>query len=289
MEENSKVKISVIMPVYNTKESDFRAAIESVLTQTYKNFEFIIINNASQTDVKSVVESYQDERIRYFELKENHGCAVARNFGIKNMRGEYYAAMDSDDIALPTRFEKEVEILDNNPNVVLVASWFRRFPEDKIVKAPLRPRLLDFLVRDFLVHSSLMIRVKKENLQEFLYREDNEVCDDIELYSRLIFKGEFYVIPEVLLDYRCEGQGISIEKSQKVAEIAKRIKHRQLDFLTTDKDLQKQIVKLLVRNYKIKKNFIERIFSVKNIAIFDSAYKVITILNIEIKIRKGSL
>ena len=65
------------MPVYNTKESDFRAAIESVLTQTYKNFEFIIINNASQTDVKSVVASYQDERIRYFELKENHGCAVA--------------------------------------------------------------------------------------------------------------------------------------------------------------------------------------------------------------------
>ncbi len=289
MEENSKVKISVIMPVYNTKESDFRAAIESVLTQTYKNFELIIINNASQTDVKSVVASYQDERIRYFELKENHGCAVARNFGIKNMRGEYYVAMDSDDIALPTRFEKEVEILDNNPNVVLVASWFRRFPEGKIVKAPLRPRLLDFLVRDFLVHSSLMIRVKKENLQEFLYREDNEVCDDIELYSRLIFKGEFYVIQEVLLDYRCEGQGISIEKSQKVAEIAKQIKHRQLDFLTTDKDLQKQIVKLLVRNYKIKKNFIERIFSVKNIAIYDSAYKVITILNIEIKIRKGSL
>ena len=91
------------------------------------------------------------------------------------------------------------------------------------------------------------------------------------------------------MDYRCEGQGISIEKSQKVAEIAKQIKHRQLDFLTTDKDLQKQIVKLLVRNYKIKKNFIERIFSVKNIAIYDSAYKVITILNIEIKIRKGSL
>ena len=282
-------KVSVIMPVYNTKESDLRTAIESILNQSFKDFEFIIINNASTTDIKAIVDCYQDRRIRYFELKENHGGAVARNFGIKNMSGKYYAVMDSDDISLSTRLEKQVEILDKNPEIVLVASWFKRFPENKIIKAPTYPKLLDFLTCDFLGHSSLMIRVNKERLEDFLYKEENEVCDDIELYSRLIFKGDFYVIPEVLLDYRCEGQGISTEKSQKVQEVAKQIKQKQMDFLTTDKNIQKQIIALLVKNYHIEKSFWERIFSVKNIAVFHFVYKVITIFNIEIKIRKGSL
>ena len=282
-------EVSVVMPVYNTPEPVLREAIKSILNQTYKDFEFLIINNGSDSDIKAIVDSYNDSRIRYFEIKENTGCAHARNLGLQNMRGKYYAVMDSDDIAYPLRLEKQINVFRENPDILLCASYFRRFPENKVIKAPENPGLLDFLTKDFLGHSTVMIKMPAQNREDFLYREDYEVCDDIDLYSRLFLKGRFYVIPEVLLDYRFEGKGISIKKAQKVAEYAKCIKNRQMKFLTSDKHLQKQVEKLLVKNYRIEKSLAERIFSIKNTAIFNSMYKVITIFNMEFKLRKADL
>lgn len=280
-------KVSVVMPVYNTPDEVLKEAVESILNQTYKDFELLIINNGSYSDIKTVIDKYSDSRIKYYEIKENHGVAAARNLGIEKMSGEYYAVMDSDDIASPDRLEKQVQIFEAEPDVLLCASWFKRFPEEVVVKAPLKPGLLDFLKRDFLGHSTVMIRIG--NKKEFLYQEEYEVCDDIELYSRLIMKGRFYVIPEALVNYRFEGKGISIKKSNKVSECAKKIKNQQMEFLTSDKKLQKKIINLLVSDTKIEKSFMERIFSIKNIAVFNYMYKIVTVLNIEFKFRKGSL
>ena len=280
-------KVSVVMPVYNTPDEVLKEAVESILNQTYKDFELLIINNGSCSDIKTVIDKYSDSRIKYYEIKENHGVAAARNLGIEKMSGEYYAVMDSDDIASPDRLEKQVQIFEAEPDVLLCASWFKRFPEEVVVKAPLKPGLLDFLKRDFLGHSTVMIRIG--NKKEFLYKEEYEVCDDIEFYSRLIMKGRFYVIPEALVNYRFEGKGISIKKSNKVSECAKKVKNQQMEFLTSDKKLQKKIINLLVSDTKIEKSFIERIFSIKNIAVFNYMYKIVTVLNIEFKFRKGSL
>ncbi len=280
-------KVSVVMPVYNTPDEVLKEAVESILNQTYKDFELLIINNGSCSDITTVIDKYSDSRIKYYEIKENHGVAAARNLGIEKMSGEYYAVMDSDDIASPDRLEKQVQIFEAEPDVLLCASWFKRFPEEVVVKAPLKPGLLDFLKRDFLGHSTVMIRIG--NKKEFLYKEEYEVCDDIELYSRLIMKGRFYVIPEALVNYRFEGKGISIKKSNKVSECAKKIKNQQMEFLTSDKKLQKKIINLLVSDTKIEKSFMERIFSIKNIAVFNYMYKIVTVLNIEFKFRKGSL
>ena len=280
-------KVSVVMPVYNTPDEVLKEAVESILNQTYKDFELLIINNGSCSDITTVIDKYSDSRIKYYEIKENHGVAAARNLGIEKMSGEYYAVMDSDDIASPDRLEKQVQIFEAEPDVLLCASLFKRFPEEVVVKAPLKPGLLDFLKRDFLGHSTVMIRIG--NKKEFLYQEEYEVCDDIELYSRLIMKGRFYVIPEALVNYRFEGKGISIKKSNKVSECAKKIKNQQMEFLTSDKKLQKKIINLLVSDTKIEKSFMERIFSIKNIAVFNYMYKIVTVLNIEFKFRKGSL
>ena len=280
-------KVSVVMPVYNTPDEVLKEAVESILNQTYKDFELLVINNGSCSDITTVIDKYSDSRIKYYEIKENHGVAAARNLGIEKMSGEYYAVMDSDDIASPDRLEKQVQIFEAEPDVLLCASWFKRFPEEVVVKAPLKPGLLDFLKRDFLGHSTVMIRIG--NKKEFLYQEEYEVCDDIELYSRLIMKGRFYVIPEALVNYRFEGKGISIKKSNKVSECAKKIKNQQMEFLTSDKKLQKKIINLLVSDTKIEKSFMERIFSIKNIAVFNYMYKIVTVLNIEFKFRKGSL
>lgn len=280
-------KVSVVMPVYNTPDEVLKEAVESILNQTYKDFELLIINNGSCSDIKTVIDKYSDSRIKYYEIKENHGVAAARNLGIAKMSGEYYAVMDSDDIASPDRLEKQMQIFEAEPDVLLCASWFKRFPEGVVVKAPLKPGLFDFLKRDFLGHSTVMIRIG--NKKEFLYKEEYDVCDDIELYSRLIMKGRFYVIPEALVNYRFEGKGISIKKSNKVSECAKKIKNQQMEFLTSDKKLQKKIINLLVSDTKIEKSFMERIFSIKNIAVFNYMYKIVTVLNIEFKFRKGSL
>lgn len=280
-------KVSVVMPVYNTPDEVLKEAVESILNQTYKDFELLIINNGSCSDITTVIDKYSDSRIKYYEIKENRGVAAARNLGIEKMSGEYYAVMDSDDIASPDRLEKQMQIFEAEPDVLLCASWFKRFPEEVVVKAPLKPGLLDFLKRDFLGHSTVMIRIG--NKKEFLYQEEYEVCDDIELYSRLIMKGRFYVIPEALVNYRFEGKGISIKKSNKVSECTKKIKNQQMEFLTSDKKLQKKIINLLVSDTKIEKSFMERIFSIKNIAVFNYMYKIVTVLNIEFKFRKGSL
>ena len=130
-----KPRVSIVMPVYNTKEVYLREAIESVLNQTYYDFEFIIVNNASTEPVKNIIDDYPDKRIKYLELKENFGAAHARNYAISQMKGIYYAAMDSDDICCNTRLEKQVKFLDNNDEYNIVCSWFETFPKIKIIKA----------------------------------------------------------------------------------------------------------------------------------------------------------
>ena len=117
------MKVSVLMPIYNTKEEYLRTAIESILNQTYKDYEFLIYDDASNIDLQSIVMSYNDERIIYKKFEKNQGISKIRNELVKDSRGEYLAIMDHDDISLPERFEKQVKLLDNNPNIGVVGCW----------------------------------------------------------------------------------------------------------------------------------------------------------------------
>ena len=105
-------KVSVLFPVYNTNETFLRAAIESVLAQTFTDFEFIIVNDASSDpNVEKTVKSYTDERIRYYANEHNLGISLTRNKLLDLAVGEYLAIMDHDDVSLPTRFEKQVDFV----------------------------------------------------------------------------------------------------------------------------------------------------------------------------------
>ena len=98
-------KVSVLFPVYNTEEKYLRAAIDSILEQTFTDFELIIINDAStDKNVEKVVMSYQDKRIRYSVNPTNQGITKTRNTLISMAKGDYLAVMDHDDISLPNRF-----------------------------------------------------------------------------------------------------------------------------------------------------------------------------------------
>src|SRR5574344_639787 len=110
-------KISVVMPVYNTDETFLRESIESILNQSFKDFEFIIINDGSTNNAEDVILSYKDERIRYYKNDINLKLIKTLNRGLLLAEGEYIARMDSDDISLPTRFQTQVEFLGKNPNI----------------------------------------------------------------------------------------------------------------------------------------------------------------------------
>ena len=100
---NQKSLISVLMPVYNV-EKYLQEAIESILNQTYSNFEFLIINDGSSDKSGEIINSYNDSRIVYLQNNKNKGLVYTLNYGISLAKGEYIARMDGDDISLPDRF-----------------------------------------------------------------------------------------------------------------------------------------------------------------------------------------
>lgn len=132
-------KISVVMPVYNTKEEWLREAIESILNQSYKDFEFIIIDDGSDKSIEPIVNSYNDARIVLIR-QENQGIAKSLNYGFKISKGEYIARMDSDDISMPERFEKQVNFLDKNPQISVLGGCFETFPDKHVYKHPENPK-----------------------------------------------------------------------------------------------------------------------------------------------------
>ena len=112
------MKVSVIMPVYNG-EKFISQAIESILNQTFVDFEFIIINDGSNDKTEKIIAKYKDKRIKYFKFTKNKGLVYSLNFCLKKSKGEFIARMDADDISMPDRFTKQVKFLDKNESVVM--------------------------------------------------------------------------------------------------------------------------------------------------------------------------
>lgn len=103
-----KDKISIIVPTYNRAQVIARS-INSILTQTYENFELLILDDGFTDDTRNIIERFEDERIRYIRLKDNSGASHARNVGIQMVTCEYIAFQDSDDVWLPEKLEKQMQ------------------------------------------------------------------------------------------------------------------------------------------------------------------------------------
>lgn len=243
-------KISVVMPVYNTKEEWLREAIESILNQSYKDFEFIIIDDGSDKSIEPVVNSYNDDRI-VFIRQNNQGIARSLNSGFKIAKGEYIARMDSDDISMPERFEKQVTFLDNNPQITVLGSWFETFPKKEIYKHPKNPKYLDFLKYCCIAHPSVMLR--RSVFEKFnLTYNPNYKCEDYELWSRAVRILDFYNLQEVLLKYRVHSSNASKPNPDFDADVAK-VRQNMLDYLSGNSLLGKlKIIKRKIKN-RIKK------------------------------------
>lgn len=204
---NSKPKISVILPVYNGQDY-LPEAINSVLIQSASDFELIIIDDGSTDGSAAIIKKLDDPRIRFFQ-QSNKGLAVTLNMAISLSRGKYIARQDQDDISLQSRFEKQVAFLDSNPDVGMVGTaaeiWVDNDRTYRLHKHPADDGLLklNLLFNNYFVHSSVMI---KQSVLEELggYSEDKsrQPPEDYELWSRVMRKYKLANLPDVLMAYR---------------------------------------------------------------------------------------
>lgn len=199
--------ISVVLPVYNG-EKYIAEAIDSILKQTYTNFELIIIDDGSTDNSLELIEKYkkQDSRIIIIS-RENRGLIATLNQGIEKAKGKYIARMDQDDISLPSRFEEQVNIMINDIKVVVCGSWINIFgvnKKDKIVKYYEKDKQIkaNLLLSCCFAHPSVMIRKNLMIDNNIWYNNDFENAEDYHLWTQLAKVGEFYNIPKVLLNYR---------------------------------------------------------------------------------------
>lgn len=192
------------MPVYRTKESYLRGAIESILNQTFSDFEFLILDDCPYDNREEIVKSYHDPRIKYLKNDKNLGITPSRNKLIDLAEGEYLAVMDHDDISLPTRFEKQVAYLDAHKNVGVVGCLAEQFPEYAFFYYPetdedIKARLTCY---NGILHPASMIRKSVLNDYNIRYEEEYSPAEDQALWAALMEYTDFYNIQEVLFNYR---------------------------------------------------------------------------------------
>jgi len=231
-------KVSVLMPVFNG-EKHLREAVESILHQTFADFEFLIIDDGSTDKSLDVIRSYPDERIRIVQNEKNCGLILTLNKGLDLAKGEYVARMDSDDISLPKRLERQVTYLDGTPEVGVCGTWIKFMGESRpaVVRYPveheeIRCRLL---FANPLAHPSVMLRkvfFDKHNLRY----ENFKSAEDFELWQRCSVLFKLHNLPEVLLEYRVTSSSITHAKKDELADTVGVILKRGLDSLGIEAD-----------------------------------------------------
>lgn len=228
----STPKISVLTPIYNTHESDLRAMIDSILNQTYTDFEFLILNDSPDNKkLKEIVKSYKDKRIKYYENKENLGITKSRNKLIDLARGEYLAVADHDDISMPNRFELELNFLEKNPHIGAVGGNVIEIKDGTPLPYSARPvhdhDIKLSLVNDTYVcnpiHSGCMIRKSVLIESGVRYNEKWSPCEDRMLFLDLMAHTCFHNIEDVVLKYIWTGENTTLRHWQKMYDLPPQI------------------------------------------------------------------
>ena len=205
--------ISIITPTYNCAQF-IGETIKSVINQTYTNWEMIIVDDASNDNTEEVVKSIKDERIKYIRLKENSGAATARNIAMENASGKFMAFLDSDDIWIKDKLEKQVKfMIDNNYNFTCTAYEKMNEKGDSLNKVFKPKKKADYnrILLDCPVgNSTVMYNVS--NLGKFQVPNIRKRNDDA-LWLQILKKEKFiYGMPDILMKYRIRNNSISSNK-----------------------------------------------------------------------------
>ncbi len=255
--QNKKPFVSVLMPVHNG-ERFIRAAVDSILAQTYKAFELIIIDDCSNDRTWDIVSDYANrypELVKVMRLDHRHGAFGATNIAFKKAKGTFIALMDSDDIAHRNRLKKEVEFLTDHSEVIVVGTQaklidadgaeigHKTFPES-------HKEIYDmFFDVHPIVHPSCMIRRSLLPNENTIYRIKYGVNDDYYTFFIFLSYGKFANLPEFLHKYRLHGGNSSLQQVKKKFFQSIRIRIRAVmyfNYKPTWKPVTKFIAQLMV-------------------------------------------
>jgi len=236
-----KPQISVVMPVYNA-EKYLDKAIQSILNQTYKNFEFIIINDGSIDGSLDIIKKYQKKDKRIFVInKENAGISAALNAGIKISKGNFIARMDADDISLPKRFETQIKYIVEN-NLDVCGSCIQLFHNSRLLNISKYPeKHEDIFFRLFFMtsfaHPTVIFR--KKVFEKLSYK--NEIAEDYKLFCDISAKNfKLGNVQKILLNYRIHSDQLSKKKYYNLLRNRKSHHKISLNYANTvDNDIYK--------------------------------------------------
>jgi hypothetical protein len=235
-------KVTVLMSVYNG-EAFLNEAVESILSQTFSDFEFLIIDDGSVDSSVEIIRSYHDSRIRLVKNTTNIGMAASLNKGLALARGEYVARMDQDDISLPQRLACQVVFLDSRPEVGVVGSSIEVFGDiNMVVRFPTDPDRIkcELFFLNVIAHPTVMMRKAMFTSHGLQYNPEFEKTEDYELWNRSICYFPLTNIEEALLRYRRHHEQVSqfhLEKQFRKAETVWRLLLERLGIEPTDEEI----------------------------------------------------
>lgn len=269
----AKPAITVLMPVYNA-EAFLAEAIESILNQTFSDFEFIIINDGSTDSSEKIILSYNDPRIRYVKNEKNIRLIATLNKGIELAEGKYIVRMDADDVSMPERIAIQYKFMETHPDVGLCGTGFETFSEhlpSKVVQYSLDHETicLKHLYQIHLSHGTCIFR--KEILDEYhlFFNPDFSHAEDYELWSRIAAVSKLANIQKILYRVRSHPDEVSVKHSETQMYNSQRV--RKLNFKSLGVDVSDEELDLYKKiaqyEYELSmdfqyasKNLLEKIF-----------------------------
>ena len=247
--------VSIIMSVYNPKKVFLKKSIDSVCYQSFREFEFIIVNDGSSYDITQFLYKYKcrNSHIILIDNSKNIGLTNSLNIALKHVRGIYIARIDADDLWHPQKLEKQIGFLEKNPSVGLVGTMYEEIDEFGNVIGPQRVPFLETdkdIKRNIIkfnpfFHSSVVFR--KEILDTIgFYNEKFKYAQDYEYWVRIMTKYKVYNIPEVLAYRRYTSNMISIKKEKLQRYYAFRAKLKAFELLKVPKYQMVYLIKDLL-------------------------------------------
>ena len=258
--QNLSPLLTVLMPVFNA-EHFLCQAIESILNQTYSDFEFLIINDKSTDSSVDIIESYNDSRIWLVHNETNLGVTKTLNKGIKLAHGKYIARIDADDVSMPHRFETQLKYFDSDPTLTLCSSSFKVIDANGNVIRDNQPpstsgdlmewHLLAWhlLFMNHIAHSSVMAK-KEVLLESGGYPDWAVVSADYGLWSSISMRYKMILVPDTLVCWRNHDNGLTRRCSEKQNQISFCISHRahqELIDSSINKEYSIELRKLIYR------------------------------------------
>ena len=213
--------VSILMPVYKTAPY-LREAMNSMLCQTFQDFELIVLDDCSPDNAEEILDAYDDPRIVRYKGEKNAGLSNVLNVGIGMARGKYIARMDSDDISLPQRLQVQVDYLEKHPDVDLVSvgmrlfgakegTWIRELNPEKVK--------IEALFHSPVLHASSVWRKEAFEKQGLRFRQEMVPAEDYDLWVRAMLKGLKLVnLPVVLYEYRIHEAQTTLQTDKSTAK-----------------------------------------------------------------------